>query len=249
MSTFKVNKKKDYTVMSNYHLRDKRLSLKAKGLLSVMLSLPDNWDYSVKGLVSILKDGKDSVSSAIKELEKFSYLKRTRLTNSVGKFSGYNYDVYETPSTENPSTVNQLTEKPITEKPQQSITKELITKELNTKVLNINQSIYSLDDIKKQIEYEYHTDRKIDEIVLLMREVLNSTDEKIKIAGSYRAGQDVKEMLLKLNFFHIEYVLLCLNENRSEIKNIKAYMLTSLYNSIMTMDSYYENKVKKDLGY
>lgn len=113
---------------------------------------------------------------------------------------------------------------------------------------NINLSIYSLDDIKKQIDYDHHKDRKIDEIVLLMNDVLNSSQETIKIAGAYRQSSEVKERFLQLNFFHIEYVLECMNNNTSEIKNIKAYMLTCLYNAPMTMDSYYENRVKKDLG-
>ena len=70
MAVFRVERTGDYTVMSNFHLKDKRLSLKAKGLLSLMLSLPDNWDYTTKGLAHICKDGVDSISSAIKELEK-----------------------------------------------------------------------------------------------------------------------------------------------------------------------------------
>lgn len=259
MPSFRVNKDKNYTVMSNYHLKDKELSLKAKGLLSVMLSLPDTWDYSIRGLVSILKEGKDGVASTLKELEKHGYLIRTKVVDEKGKFNGYDYDVYEKPVSlkphpenpcpEMPYTDNPHPGKPSTENPLQSITKESNTKESNTNLLNINQSIYSLDDVKKQIEYEYHKDRKIDEIVLLMREVLNSTEEQIKIAGSYKPAQDVKDVFLKLNFFHIEYVLSCLNENKSEIKNMKAYMLACLYNSIMTIDSYYDNRVKQDLGY
>lgn len=73
MAVFRVEKTKDFTVMSNHHLRNVSLSLKAKGLLSLMLSLPDNWDYTTKGLAHICKDGVDSISSAIKELEKQGY--------------------------------------------------------------------------------------------------------------------------------------------------------------------------------
>ena len=78
MAVFRVEKTKDFTVMSNHHLRNVSLSLKAKGLLSLMLSLPDNWDYTTKGLAHICKDGVDSISSAIKELEKQGYLTRHR---------------------------------------------------------------------------------------------------------------------------------------------------------------------------
>lgn len=129
MATFRINKDKNYTVISNYHLRDKELSLKAKGLLSLMLSLPDNWDYSVNGLVAISLEGKSSITSTIKELEEKCYLVRTLVKDNQGKFFGYNYDVYEKPLTdkpcaENPSTVNQ---------PQLN-TKQTNTKQTNTKV-------------------------------------------------------------------------------------------------------------------
>ena len=77
MSTFRVNKNVNYTVMSNHHLQDKRLSLKAKGLLSYMLSLPDDWDYSLKGLTTGCRDGIDSVRSAVRELEASGYLRRS----------------------------------------------------------------------------------------------------------------------------------------------------------------------------
>ena len=135
MSKFRINKTRDYTVVSNYHLRDKNLSLKAKGLLTVLLSLPDNWDYSVNGLVAILKEGKDSVTSTLKELEENGYLTRTQAKESNGKFKGYDYDVFEKPFPENPSTVN-----PMTEKPPQLNTKELSTKQLNTEECNNSTS-------------------------------------------------------------------------------------------------------------
>lgn len=140
MATFRVNKTKNYTVVSNYHLRDKNLSLKAKGLLTVLLSLPDDWDYSVNGLVEILKEGKDGITSTLKELEKSGYLKRTQDKDENGKFKGYNYDVYEKPFTENPSTVNPYTETTLTEEPPQRNTKESSTKQVNTKGLSTKES-------------------------------------------------------------------------------------------------------------
>ena len=76
MAVFRVNKTRDYTVLSNYHFKDTRLSYKAKGLLSLMLSLPEDWDYSIDGLVSLSADGRDSIMSGLKELEKFGYLRR-----------------------------------------------------------------------------------------------------------------------------------------------------------------------------
>lgn len=93
---FKINKTKDYTVMSNSHFRDKRMSLKAKGLLSMMLSLPNDWDYSTMGLTSLSSDGETSVRSALQELEEFGYLTRERIREG-GKIVDWEYNIYETP--------------------------------------------------------------------------------------------------------------------------------------------------------
>ena len=85
MAVFRIEKTRDYTVMSNYHLRDRSLSLKAKGLLSLMLSLPEDWDYTMKGLARICKDGIDSISGGIRELEAHGYLVRARVRNENGQ--------------------------------------------------------------------------------------------------------------------------------------------------------------------
>lgn len=131
MSVIRVNKTKDYTIMSNRHLKEKEMSLKAKGLLSIMLSLPDDWDYSIRGLVAICKESKDSIMSTLKELEKFGYLVRTRVVNKNGQFAGYDYDIYENPHTEKPYSENPHTDNP----------PQLKTKELNTNLLNTNKYI------------------------------------------------------------------------------------------------------------
>lgn len=97
MSIFRIEKNKNYTAMSNYHFQDMNLSLKAIGLLSKMLSLPDNWDYSQAGLAKICKDGEDSIGSALKELEKCGYLTRERERLANGRMGGMIYHVYEVP--------------------------------------------------------------------------------------------------------------------------------------------------------
>lgn len=97
MTLFKINKNNDFTVMSNYHLRDKNLSLKAKGLLSFMLSLPDDWDYSLKGLVAICKESRDSIRATLNELKAHNYLEIDKLRGENGVFE-YNYLIYEKPS-------------------------------------------------------------------------------------------------------------------------------------------------------
>lgn len=98
MAVFRVERTRDYTVMSNCHLRDKRLSLKAKGLLSQMLSLPEDWDYTLSGLSSINRESKDAIRSAINELEQAGYIRRHQTTDARGKFSGNEYIIYERPA-------------------------------------------------------------------------------------------------------------------------------------------------------
>lgn len=127
MKDFNIHNNKNYTIMSNYHFQEKNMSLKAKGLLSLMLSLPENWDYSIRGLTTLSKDGRDAVMGALQELEEFGYLIRTIKKGSDGKFKGYLYDIYEMPQkprnipyTENPDTAN-----PNTENPTQYNTKEI----------------------------------------------------------------------------------------------------------------------------
>lgn len=140
MATFRVNKEKDFTTISNSVFKEKQMSLKAKGILCLMLSLPEDWDYSVAGLCTLSKDGKDSVMNALSELETFGYLVRTKVFQSNGRFAGYDYDIYEVPrlskpDTENPKTEKPYAEKPNTENPQQLNTNKSNTKELSTKII------------------------------------------------------------------------------------------------------------------
>lgn len=151
MSVIRVNKTKNYTVLSNYHFKEKDMSFKAKGLLSLMLSLPDNWNYSISGLVKLSKDGKDSVMSALGELEKFGYLIRTRVKNEKGQFSGVEYHIYEQPQTDFPNAELPTSGKEEAEKPPAEIPPQLNTNNLNTKnnkiLYDINNYIDILDSI------------------------------------------------------------------------------------------------------
>lgn len=97
MAIFRNHKTKGYTVMSNHHLCEKSLSLKSKGLLSIMLSLPDEWEYSIIGLAALSKDGKDSIMSALDELCEFGYVDMTTMRNNKGQYETI-YDIYETPN-------------------------------------------------------------------------------------------------------------------------------------------------------
>ena len=97
MSVIRVKKDKNFTIMSNYHLKDKKLSLKAKGLLSVILSLPEKWDYTTTGLSTLTKENKDTINRILQELEKLNYVKRKRIRRSNGSLAGTEYTVYEVP--------------------------------------------------------------------------------------------------------------------------------------------------------
>lgn len=152
MAVIRVNNTKGFTVMSNYHFQDKEISLKAKGLLGLMLSLPSNWDYSVNGLVAIVKENKAAVQTVLKELEEHKYLKRTRVQDETGRFD-YIYDIYEKPydklpCTENRCTDIQCTEVQCTENQPQINTNKQSTNKQNTKELNTNE--YKEKNIKKE---------------------------------------------------------------------------------------------------
>ena len=153
MSVIRIHKTNNFTVMSNHHFKEKQMSLKAKGLLSLMLSLPDDWNYSVSGLVRLSKDGKDSVMSALQELEKFGYLSRSQQFNAKGQFSGIEYNIYEEPQTENPTTDKQNAAKPISAKqdagnPRQLNTNQLKNKEnKNIKELSTNENAISESEL------------------------------------------------------------------------------------------------------
>ena len=122
MAVFRVERTHNYTVMSNYHLRDKSLSLKAKGLLSLMLSLPETWDYTLSGLAKISLEGKDAIRATVVELEKAGYIQRHQTTGKDGKFGSNEYIIREYPAShepplEGPSSAQPLSENPSTVPP------------------------------------------------------------------------------------------------------------------------------------
>ncbi len=273
MGVFRVNKNKNYTVMSNVHLRDKALPLKAKGLLSLMLSLPEDWDYSMRGLAKLSADGLDSTRAAVKALERSGYVVRRQLYDSRGRFSNNEYTVFEIPQPSSPSSDLPLTGKPSTEKspsdaplsekPSQINTDQVITQKRNTD-LNNYQSI-NLDGmdrmdereryreiIEENIEYEIMKDRpdgdRLGEIVEIMLDAVCSTAPTIRINGEDMPQQVVKSRFLKLDSSHIEYVFHAMKECPSNIRNIRAYLLTTLYNAPATMDNFYSAKVNHDFN-
>jgi len=144
MAVFRIEKTKDYTVISNYHFKDKSISLKAKGLLSMMLSLPEEWNYTTRGLAALCKEGVDSIGTALKELEKAGYIKRNRLRDAKGKITDTEYVIFEKPEVEpdmaNPSTEKPHTENPYMDKPDMEAPCTEIPTQLNTNISNNKKS-------------------------------------------------------------------------------------------------------------
>lgn len=145
MAVFRVERTRDYTVMCNHHLKDSNLSLKAKGLLSMMLSLPDEWNYTTRGLAAICKEGVDAIGKTLKELEQAGYIIRRRLRGKDGRISDTEYTIFEkprkrknsapdttSPDTENPYMVNPDMEESDAEKPDTDNPAQLNTKKSNT---------------------------------------------------------------------------------------------------------------------
>lgn len=292
MPVFRVERNTGYTVMSNHHLRNKELTLKAKGLLSQMLSLPEDWDYTLAGLSYINKESVDAIRTAVWELEKAGYIIRRQGRDDKGKMTAIEYTIYEQPQPvlENPTTDNPILENPITDNPTPEnptqLNKEILSKEQSITDVSITHSIpipslnpFPLDGgtaakperkgteaktdsaveiyreiIKDNIEYDFllrekplDTDR-LNEIVDLMLETVCTARKKIRIAGDDYPAELVKAKFMKLNSSHIEFVLDCLQENTTKIRNIKQYLRAALFNAPSTIDSYYTALVAHDMA-
>ena len=296
MAVFRIDKTKNYTVMANYHLRDTSLSLKAKGLLSLMLSLPEGWDYTTKGLACICKDGVDSICSTVKELENAGYVQRRRLRNELGHLTEVEYTILEKPvrpdSTENPPKAgkapkrdNPVLEKPVLgnpvldipeqafpeqeepeqENPAQLKIQESITEKSNNDLSNTDSFLPSAEaipltdgkkereKIRAQIDYDIMRERygreQIDELVEIMLEVSMNRSPTIHIGREAEyATAYVQDRFSKINAMHIERVCDGIQDNRTQVRNTKAYLLAALFNAVSTLDSYYTMQANYDYG-
>ncbi|RGQ34052.1 helix-turn-helix domain-containing protein [Thomasclavelia ramosa] len=200
MSIIRMNKSSDYTVMSNTHLKEKNMSLKAKGLLSLMLSLRDDWEYSVEGLVSICKESEVAVKSALNELKKFNYLKVTKLLpnqTETGRIE-YIYDIFEKPQqdiekqgVENLGVEILDVEIQALENQGQLNTKELNTKELNTKELNTK-------DIYNAPSNEIATEPPVIEFILNDKTYYPITQKQVDKWSELYPNVDVMQQLRKM---------------------------------------------------
>ena len=290
MAVFRVERNTGYTVMSNHHLRNKELSLKAKGLLSQMLSLPEDWDYTLAGLSHINREKIDAIREAVKELEKAGYIVRSRERDEKGRLRGADYVIYEQPQPREPEAATSGGQPPILDLPTlenpTQLNKDILSKEQSITDLSSTDSIpfHSLNPlpfahgeaatpperkrteaksnsaveiyreiIKDNIEYDHLIQNckidkdRLDEIVDLMLETVCTARKTIRIAGDDYPAELVKSKFLKLNSSHIEFVLDCMRENTTKVRNIKQYLKAVLFNAPNTIDSYYTALVNHDM--
>ena len=309
MAVFRVERNRGYTVMSNHHLRNKELSLKAKGLLSQMLSLPEDWDYTLAGLSLINREKIDAIRQAVRELERAGYIVRSRERDAKGCLRGAEYVIYEQPqpptsdlpTLENPTLDNPTQEKPTLEKPTQEnptqLNKDisrtdLPKKEKTSTDLSSTDSIPILSQrlqnrltpspsdgaaatpperkrkeaatqsafeiyreiVMENISYDIltadsHIDRdRLDELVDIMLETICTARTTVRIAGDDYPAELVKAKFMKLDSEHIRFVLDCLNENTTKIRNMKQYLRTVLFNAPSTINNYYTSLVAHDMA-
>ncbi len=277
MSVFRIEKNKNYTVMSNHHLRNKELSLKSKGLLSLMLSLPEEWDYTLKGLSIICKEGIDAIRVSIIELEKQGYIERRRNRNTKGQLTNTEYIIHEAPiivtpksekpTLENPILDNPMQDKPMLENPTQINKDKTITEELNTdciKYQSINPSEQTNSDerlierynktkseIKAQIDYDTlilsNNEDIINDIVEVMTDVM-VVDTKYYVIGKKEIPAELVKIRYKqLNCGKIEALLLDLNDVTHIIRSKTPYLISALYNAANTGETSMTNRVRHDM--
>ena len=314
MAVFRVERNTGYTVMSNHHLRNKELTLQAKGVLSQMLSLPEDWDYTLAGLSHINREKIDAIREAVKELEKAGYIVRSRERDEKGRLRGADYVIYEQPqprepeaatsgeqppildypTLENPTLDNPTQGKPTLEKPTlenpTQLNKDIQRTDLpkKEKIITDEQSTHSIpilspnpspcreaatpperkgteaaaqsavdiyrEIIKDNIDYhilkqdmKFDSDR-LDEIVDLMLETVCTARKRVRIAGDDYPAELVKSKFMKLDGEHIRFVLDCMRENTTKIRNIKQYLKAALFNAPSTIGNYYTSLVAHDMA-
>ena len=287
MAVFRIERTRDYTVMSNHHLRDKALSLKSKGLLSMMLSLPEDWNYTTRGLAKICKEGVDAIGGALRELEAAGYIVRHQMRDRQGRISDTEYVIYEQPQpkapdtpqpdTASPDTENPYLDSPDTEKPAELNIEKSKTQKSNTQgsstdsipfretaaarpperkgrdAMSVEEMQSYRDLVLENIEYdhlcrEFATYREdLDEIVELIVETVCARRKTTRIAGADFPHEVVRSRFLKLDSSHIEFVMECLHNNTTEIRNMKQYLLAVLFNAPTTISNHYTAQVNHDM--
>ena len=310
MPTCRVVKENNYTKVSNHYLRDESLSFQAKGLLTLMLSLPEDWDYTIAGLTKFTSDGRVCVANTIRELEEHGYIKRRQNRGENGAFAQNVYWIYEVPQTEDGSAeagdvspdvadmvetesdIEMTTEmEPITEKmntesevvvtssadgtetdnnpgitpclpcpqpanpsadfpPTANDAQQIKDKQIKEKPNLIRYDLMRTR-VEQRVEYavlhEEFAKERLDELIDLIVEMESCQSETMLIAGAVYPRDLVVSRMQVLNAECIRYVLDCLREVKPQIKNMKKYLMASLFNAPATVENFMEARVQREV--
>lgn len=254
---------KQYTIVPQDLLRDSNLSARDLGLLVKLLSLPPTWRFSVAGLTTLFRDGRRSLSSALEDLERLGYLRRSQRFAADGRYDGYEYDVYDAPHfaksrsthTQSLSTDGASTALPSAQSGQQVNMKESRNQKDINNTLTLNQSIIDglRDEIKEQIEYDalidYHEAKLVDNIVAIMLDVALADGPTIGLSGarSYPTAL-VQDRFRELTMEHVDAVLDAISKVETGVSNPRAYLLTSLFNIVSTFEASVDFSFQRDWG-
>ena len=251
MSVFRVERTHDYTVMSNHHLKNRALSLKAKGLLSLMLSLPDDWDYTLQGLAHISLEKVDAIRKAITELENEGYITRTRERDEQGRLRGTEYiireqPISEKPTLEKPTLENPILGKPTLDKPMQAKPTLENPTQLNKKIYNKNKSSM-YEEIPQSNQSKEGTETELTEI--LQNCELKSFESKtaqmlesavrvlyykqsIKLSGAVLPQTEIRNLLRRVNRDTLIDAVEVLRHNENEVQNPQGYLYSVILNAV-----------------
>ena len=246
MSVFRVERTHDYTVMSNHHLKNRALSLKAKGLLSLMLSLPDDWDYTLQGLAHISLEKVDAIRKAITELENEGYITRTRERDEQGRLRGTEYIIREQPISEKPTLENPILGKPTLDKPTQAKPTLENPTQLKKKIYNKNKSSM-YEEIPQSNQSKEGTETELTEI--LQKCELKSFEEKtaqmlesavrvlyykqsIKLSGAVLPQSEIRNLLRRVSRDTLIDAVEVLRHNENEVQNPQGYLYSVILNAV-----------------
>ena len=259
MSVFRVERTHDYTVMSNHHLKNRALSLKAKGLLSLMLSLPDDWDYTLQGLAHISLEKVDAIRKAITELENEGYITRTRERDEQGRLRGTEYIIREQPISEKPTLEKPMLEKPMLEKPmleKPMLEKPTLDKPTQVKPTlenptQLNKNIYNKNksSMYEEIPQSNQSKEETELTEILQNCELKSFESKtaqmlesavrvlyykqsIKLSGAVLPQTEIRNLLRRVNRDTLIDAVEVLRHNENEVQNPQGYLYSVILNAV-----------------
>lgn len=249
MSVFRVERTGDYTVMSNHHLKNRALSLKAKGLLSLILSLPDDWDYTLRGLAYISLESVDSVRKAVTELENEGYITRTRTRDEQGRLRGTEYIIREQPVSEEPISEKPVSEKPILENPTLDKPAQAKPTLENPTQLNINIYNKNKSSVYEEINQSNQSKEAAELIEILQKCELEDFEKKtaqmledavrvlyykqsIKLSGAVLPQAEIRRLLRRVDRDTLIDAVEVLRYNEGTVQNPQGYLYSVILNAV-----------------